>query len=123
MKRKTLLLLSICVIMAATVFAQTNRVSGGISAGANYAYLHSGNETNGSNYDWRWKWGPVGGIYLNLPVGNTVSIQPSLLYSQMGGIYIFTDNTGSYKWTQNLSYISVPVPLKINAGSSFAFLL
>jgi outer membrane protein OmpA-like peptidoglycan-associated protein len=123
MKRKTLLLLTICVTMAATVIAQTNRVSGGITAGANYSYLSSGDKSASSSYDWKWKWGPVGGIYLNFPVGNTVSIQPSLLYSQMGGRYYFTDNTGTYKWTQNLGYLSVPVPLKINAGDHFAFLV
>jgi outer membrane protein OmpA-like peptidoglycan-associated protein len=124
MKRKTLLLFAICATMAATVFAQTNRrVSGGITAGANYSYLNSGDENASYNYDWKWKFGPVGGIYLNLPIGNTVSLEPSLLYSQMGGKYNFTDNTGTYKWTQNLGYISVPVPLKINAGNSFAVLL
>ncbi len=123
MKRKTLLLLTICVTMAATVLAQTSRVSGGITAGANYSYLSSGDKSTSSSYDWKWKWGPVGGIYLNFPVGNTVSIQPSALYSQMGGIYIFTDNTGRYKWTQGLGYLSVPVPLKINAGDHFAFLV
>jgi outer membrane protein OmpA-like peptidoglycan-associated protein len=123
MKRKTLLLLTISVTMAATVLAQTNRVSGGITAGANYSYLHSGDENTSSSYDWKWKWGPVGGIFLNFPFGNTVSLQPSALYSQMGGRYYYTDNTGTYKWTQNLGYISVPVPLKINAGNSFAFLV
>ena len=124
MKRKTLLLLTICVTMAATVFAQTNRsISGGITAGANYSYLHSSDQNTGYNYSWKWKWGPVGGIYLNFPIGNTVSIQPSAIYSQMGGKYYMTNNTGTYKWIQSLGYISVPVPLKINAGNSFAFLV
>src|SRR5437867_2059544 len=127
MKRKTLLLLTISVIMAATVLAQTNRVSGGISAGANYSYLKSSDEPAGYTYDWKWKWGGVGGFYLNFPIGNSVSIQPSVLFSQMGSKYnySFTDTLGSYnyKYTQKLGYISVPVPLKINAGDHFAFLV
>jgi len=123
MKRKTLLLLTISVTMAATVLAQSHSITGGISAGANYSMLKSGDESSSGNYDWKWKWGPVGGIWVNFPVGNTVSIQPSLLYSQMGGRYYFTDNTGTYKWTQNMGYLSVPVPLKINAGNSIAFLV
>lgn len=123
MKRKTLLLLATSIAMAATVFAQTSRVSGGITAGANYSYLHSGDESTTGSYDWKWKWGPVGGIFVNFPIGNAVSIQPSLLYSQMGGKYHFTDNTGTYGWTQNLGYISVPVALKIHAGNSLAFLV
>src|SRR4030095_6050321 len=91
MKRKTLLLLTISVTMAATVLAQSHSITGGISAGANYSMLKSGDESTSGNYDWKWKWGPVGGIWVNFPVGNTVSIQPSLLYSQMGGRYYFTD--------------------------------
>lgn len=124
MKRKTLLLLTISVIMAATVLAQ-NKLSGGLVAGANYSYLKGDQNSsyNNSSYDWKWKWGPVGGIFVNFPLGNTVSLMPMALYSQMGGRYYYTDNTGSYKWTQNLGYISVPVPLKINAGNSIAFLV
>src|SRR4030095_9006645 len=90
MKRKTLLLLTICITMAATVLAQTNRVSGGITAGANYSYLKPGDESGSYTSDWKWKWGPVGGIYVNVPFGNTVSLQPRLLYSQMGSIYNLT---------------------------------
>ena len=121
MKRKTLLLL-LLITLTATVFAQ-NRVSGGISLGANYSYLKSSDEMTGFNYDWKWKFGPVGGIYLNLPIGNTVSIQPSLLYSQMGAKYTLNYNNTTSKWTQNMGYLSVPVALKINAGDYFAFLV
>ena len=127
MKRKTLLLLTISLIIMATVFAQTNRVSGGISAGANYSYLKSSDEMTGYTYDWKWKWGGVGGIYLNFPLSNSVSVQPSVLFSQMGSKYnyAFSDSLGNYNYksTQKLGYLSVPVPLKINAGNSFAFLV
>jgi len=123
MKRNTILLLNIFVGIAATGFSQTNRISGGIVAGANYSYLNTSDEITGINYDWKWKFGPAGGIYLNLPFGNTVSLQPNLLYSQMGARYYTTDNTGTLKWTQTLGYLSVPVPLKINAGNSVAFLV
>ncbi len=123
MKRKTILLLTIFLAIAATVFSQTNRISGGIVAGANYSYLKTNDEITGINYDWKWKFGPAGGLYLNIPFGTTVSLQPNLLYSQMGARYYTTDATGTLKWTQTLGYLSVPVPLKINAGNSIAFLL
>jgi outer membrane protein OmpA-like peptidoglycan-associated protein len=123
MKRKTMLLLNIFVAIAATVFSQSNRISGGIVAGANYSYLNTSDEITGINYDWKWKFGPAGGVYLNIPFGNTVSLQPNLLYSQMGARYYTTDNTETLKWTQTLGYLSVPVPLKINAGNSVAFLV
>ena len=123
MKKKTTLLLTIFIAITATVFSQTNRISGGIVAGANYSYLNTNDEITGINYDWKWKFGPAGGVYLNIPFGNTVSLQPNLLYSQMGARYYTTDNTGTLKWTQTLGYLSVPVPLKINAGNSIAFLV
>src|SRR5678809_822501 len=126
MKRKTILLLAVSIAIAATAFSQTtqlNRISGGIVAGANYSYLNTNDEITGISYDWKWKFGPAGGIYFNIPFGNTVSLQPNLLYSQMGAKYYVTDNTGTYKWTQNMGYLSVPVPLKINAGNSIAFLV
>jgi len=120
MKRITLLLLSFITVVA-TVTAQ-NRMSGGISLGANYSKLSTDDD---ANYDWKWKWGPVGGIYLNFPIGNTISIMPSLLYSKMGTKYDYTDpltNTTT-KWTQDLGYLSIPVALKINAGNSLGFLV
>ena len=123
MKRKTILSLIVFLAITATVFSQTNRISGGIVAGGNYSYLKTSDEITGITYDWKWKFGPAGGVYLNIPFGNTVSLQPSLLYSQMGAMYYITDNTGTQKWTQNLGYLSVPVPLKINAGNSVAFLV
>src|SRR6266487_2653365 len=108
MKRKILLLLATYVTISATVFAQTNRVSGGISGGANYSYLKSSDDMTGYTYDWKWKWGGVGGLYLNFPLGNSVSLQPSVLFSQMGSKYnyAYTDSLGSYNYksTQKLGY-------------------
>src|SRR5215471_6647723 len=102
MKRITLLLLFLVTVLA-TVTAQ-NRMSGGISLGANYSKLSAGDNSSGGTYDWKWKWGPVGGIYLNFPIGNAVSIMPSVLYSKMGTKYDYTNpltNT-TEKWTQDL---------------------
>lgn len=120
MKRITLLLLSFITVVA-TVSAQ-NRFSGGISLGANYSKLSTDDD---AYTDWKWRWGPVGGIYLNFPVGNAVSIMPSLLYSKMGTNYDYTDPLTNVKteWKQDLSYLSIPVALKINAGNSLGFLV
>lgn len=123
MKTRAMILSAVCLITSATIFGQSRKVSGGISAGANYSYLNTDDEITGITYDWKWKFGPAGGFYLNFPFSKAVSLQPSVLYSQMGARYYITDNFGTYKWTQNMSYISVPVPLKINAGNSFAFLI
>src|SRR5215212_95598 len=119
MKRKTLLLFACCVTVAATVFAQ-NRLSGGISAGANYSWL---DKDNVSDIDFKGKFGAVGGLWLNFPVSSSVSIQPSVLYSQMGTKIITSGVLGNAELKQRLAYISVPVALKFNAGNSIAFLV
>lgn len=123
MKKITVLLLSFTIV-AATAFAQ-NRMSGGISLGANYSKVSAGDNNSGNNFDWKWKWGPVGGLWLDFPIASSVSIAPSVLYSAMGTKYEVTNtltNTTT-KWTQKLNYISVPVLLKIKAGNSIGILL
>jgi outer membrane protein OmpA-like peptidoglycan-associated protein/opacity protein-like surface antigen len=121
MKRKTLLLLIACVTMTATVFAQ-NRVSGGISLGGNLSHIHSSSKP--TNMDYEWKGGFAGGVYLNFPIGNSVSLQPNALYSMMGTRVQVSDSAGvTSKIKQNLGYLSLPVYLKINAGNSLAFLV
>jgi outer membrane protein OmpA-like peptidoglycan-associated protein len=119
MKRITLLLLSFTIV-AVTAFAQ-NRMSGGLSLGVNNSKVSSG----GEGVEWKWKFGPVGGLWLDFPIGSSVSIQPSLLYSKMGTKYNFTDvvtNTTS-RITQDLGYLSLPVLLKIKAGDAIGILL
>src|SRR2546423_10341828 len=121
MKQKTLLLL-LSAFLTTALMAQNPGVSGGITAGINYSKLSSSND---ASVNWKWKWGGEGGFYLNFPVGNTISVQPSLLFSQMGSKYKF--DTGFYassgQFLQKLGYISIPVPLKIKAGKGLAVLV
>src|SRR5215831_8420406 len=63
MKRKTTLLLTVSLAIAATVFSQTNRFSGGIVAGANYSYLKTSDESTGITYNWKSKFGAGSGAY------------------------------------------------------------
>jgi hypothetical protein len=44
MKKKTILLLTIFIAISATVFSQTNRISGEIVTDANYSYLNTSDE-------------------------------------------------------------------------------
>jgi outer membrane protein OmpA-like peptidoglycan-associated protein len=118
MKRITVLLLSFTIM--ATAFAQ-NRVSGGLSLGVNNAKVSSG----GDGVEWKWRFGPVGGLWLDFPIGSSVSIQPSLLYSKMGTKYNVTDpvTNATMRWSQDLGYLSIPVALKIKAGDAIGILV
>jgi outer membrane protein OmpA-like peptidoglycan-associated protein len=101
-------------------FAQ-NGVSGGLIAGANFSKIHA-KENLPTGYAFRSKVGFVGGAYLNFPVSSAVSIQPELLYSQMGSkLKIDTFSSGSsLTYTQKLNYLSIPVLINFNVGKSFA---
>jgi len=113
MKRKTLLLL-VSATIAATAFAQSARMSGGLLAGANISNIRS---SDGGALDHKWKFGFTGGGYLNFPVSSSVSIQPQLQYSQMGTKF----DSASLK--QKLNYLSIPVLVKIGLGKGLALVL
>jgi len=55
------------------------------------------------------------GVYGESYIGNHLSIQPEILYSQQG--YKIIDNSGTY--TQKLDYINVPLMLKLYPVKSF----
>jgi hypothetical protein len=74
----------------------------GIEGGFNVASLND--PTPGNVYASRL--GFVGGGFINLPLGPTLSLQPELLYSQKGGQI----NGNSYQ----VDYFEVPVLLDIN---------
>lgn len=55
------------------------------------------------------------GFYGESYIGNHLSIQPEILYSQQG--YKIIDNSGTY--TQKLDYLNVPLMLKLYPVKSF----
>jgi len=76
------------------------------------------------DYDFEYKYGFAAGIYYSIGLSDTFSIQPEILYSQMGSE--FSDSE------LELDYISVPILLKfggnrgewaIFAGPQFDYLL
>jgi outer membrane protein OmpA-like peptidoglycan-associated protein len=120
MKRKTLVLLTCCLFAGAASFAQ-NGFSAGLLAGANFSKFHS-KDNLPTNISYRSKVGFAGGAYLNFPVGKSVSIQPEVLYSQMGSklrIDTFASGT-AVEFKQKLNYLSIPVLINFNVGKSFA---
>lgn len=55
------------------------------------------------------------GVFVESYIGNHLSIQPEILYSQQG--YKIIDNSGTY--TQKLDYLNVPLMLKLYPVKSF----
>ena len=75
------------------------------------------------------------GVYAEIPVSETFSIQPELLYSKQGGTQdgslVFQEANVNYESTFNLSYLTVPIMAKfyvakglsLEAGPQIGFLL
>lgn len=118
------LLLSAGVALLAAAAAPTAHAQGirfGVKAGANLSNL-AGDLVNQDQYKNRW--GFQGGVMVNFGLGDIVSIQPEVLYSQKGFKYAdnqFTllgstyRNTGSVRY----DYLDVPVLVRVRAAGIF----
>ncbi|WP_099769153.1 porin family protein [Chryseobacterium sp. 52] len=112
-------------------------VTFGVKAGLNVSNL-----TQSEGFyegDQKMKAGFNAGIFVNIPVAEKLSIQPEVVFNQLGSKtelqYETFFNSNSYSWEYNyktsLNYLSVPVMVQYNilpqlfveAGPEFGFLL
>ncbi|WP_426278235.1 porin family protein [Chryseobacterium sp. S-02] len=115
-------ILGIAVAISSLTFAQqkakasASPVSFGVKAGLNVASINSD--------DAKAKAGFYGGVFANIPVATSFSVQPEVLYNGLGA-----KNKDYSDVKLNLDYISVPVMLQYNvlpelyleAGPQFSF--
>lgn len=109
--KKSILLMAISVITAGAVYAQD--FSAGVKAGVNISNF------TGGDFDAVKKKAIVGfhgGGFLNFRFG-ALSLQPELLVSTQGAR--IDSANGSYDW--KVTYATVPVMLRLGAGSGFFF--
>lgn len=112
--RTLLLTLVSFLVLNALQAQQDERGYFGIKAGVNLANIRSANHfTDGDLLNT--KTGLAGGLFYHLGLTKALSIQPELLYSQMGSKY--DDGTSSFlntKGQMNLNYISVPLLIRVS---------
>ena len=68
------------------------------------------------------KFGFVAGIWLGIPFGRYLGLQPELLYSQKGYLARGTVLNLDYSYTQSTDYIDIPVHLQFKPTSSIVLL-
>ncbi|WP_394666241.1 porin family protein [uncultured Chryseobacterium sp.] len=98
--------------------ASTSPVKFGAKAGLNISTISGGGSTA--------KAGFYGGVFANVPIASSFSVQPEVLYNGVGA-----KADGMQDLKVNLSYISVPVMFQYNAlpnlyfeaGPQFSFLI
>ncbi|HZV70973.1 MAG TPA: OmpA family protein [Saprospiraceae bacterium] len=91
-------------------------ISGGVLGAVNYSKLRIAGENIGdrgyeSNIGW------AAGAWLNLPLTHSISLEPQVLYSMQN--YSSESSTALIQ-NGNLTFISVPVFLKLDIGNAFA---
>ncbi len=110
------LFLSAAVAMSSLAFAQQF----GIKAGMNVSSLSD----DASLSDQGSKIGFNAGVFMNAPIAENFSIQPELLYNNLGSKVTLTrtevgDTTYRTEYARHLDYITLPVMFQYNATPAF----
>ena len=115
-----------------TVNAQENdyreSVHFGVKAGLNYSNVY---DTEGEEFEANPKLGFAGGMFLAVPIGKFIGIQPELLFSQKGFQASGRLLGSTYNFTRTTSYIDIPVMLALKpsefvtilAGPQYSYLV
>ncbi|WP_158022749.1 porin family protein [Hymenobacter coccineus] len=108
--KKVILPLALLAGIVGTANAQTG-IKYGVKGGYNLATF-SGTDSKGSEY----KSGFSAGLYSNFGISDNISIQPEVLFSQKGASIDNFQGLPTTRFKSTLSYIDVPVLLRVNAG-------
>jgi Outer membrane protein beta-barrel domain len=108
--KKGILLVVAVVAMAMSSTAQGSGIQFGVKAGANYSNVY---DSQGEKFNADGKFGYATGVFLGIPLGELLGVQPEVMFSQKGfkatGKVLGTD----YSLTRTTSYIDVPLFLAI----------
>lgn len=91
----------------------------GIKAGGNYSNVY---DTKGENFVSDPKFGFATGLFVAIPIGAVLGIQPEILYSEKGFKATGTFLGASYKLMRTTSYIDVPLLCAFKPSGSITFL-
>jgi hypothetical protein len=100
----------------------------GLKGGVNYSNVY---DTQGENFKTDPKFGFAGGVFLTIPIGKYIGLQPEIVFSQKGFKGTGTLLGSSYSLTRTTNYIDVPILVAIKpspgitlmAGPHFSYLL
>ena len=104
------LFLGAAIAMSSLTFAQQF----GIKGGMNVASISK----DGTLSDTSSKSGFNAGVFMNAPLAENFSIQPEVLYNDLGSKITYGQNDNN-SYSTNLGYISVPVMFQYNATPEF----
>jgi hypothetical protein len=130
--RKLLLILTLAVIGINLCQAQVSddsrkKFQFGLKIGSNYSNIY---DSNGENFEAEGKFGLAGGVFMAIPIGKFLGVQPEVLFSQKGYKQTGTFLGSTYDLTRTTDYIDIPLLLSIKPvnfltiqlGPQFSFL-
>lgn len=82
----------------------------GLKAGANYSNIY---DSQGDKFDAESKIGFAGGVFIAIPIGKFLGIQPEVLFSQKGYKQTGAFLGSNYELTRTTNYIDIPLLLSI----------
>ncbi|MFZ4928561.1 porin family protein [Chryseobacterium sp. Mn2064] len=119
------LILGLAVTAGTLAFAQqtpstsSNPVTFGVKGGMNVSSLSNGADLSDSKS----KIGFNAGVFANIPLASSFSVQPEVIYNDLGSKvtreYSALGNTYRSEYSRNLGYVAVPVMFQYNATPEF----
>ncbi len=119
--KRTIIIAAAFAFFAACLNAQDrDELHFGIKAGANLSNVY---DVKGQDFSADYKFGFAGGIFVAIPLGDYLGIQPEALFSQKG--YESNGNVlgAAYKITHTADYIDIPILLQIKPGDFLTVLI
>lgn len=118
--KKTHILTAIITLLAINTYGQgmdvnsPTRIHLGVKAGLNYSNIY---DSKGDNFDAEGKFGAAAGLFLAIPIGRFLGIQPEILYSQKGYKQTGAFLGSNYDLTRTSHYIDIPLLVSIKPAS------
>ena len=108
------------MIASMTYAAQAqDGVAVGVKVGTNYSNVY---DSEGEDFEADAKFGLAAGMFVSIPLGKYLGIQPEVLFSQKGFKGTGSMFGSSYDLTRTTNYIDVPLLVAIKPTSSFTLL-
>jgi hypothetical protein len=96
-----------------------DRFQFGFKAGANYSNIY---DVESENFAADYKFGFAGGIFMSIPLGKYLGVQPEFLYSEKGYESTGSVEGSSFDNTYTAKYLDIPVHLQLKPNEVVTFL-
>ncbi|MEX0648902.1 MAG: porin family protein [Balneolaceae bacterium] len=119
--RESLFIVLLCLGFTGSVAAQTSEqdefsLKAGLKVGFNNSNVWDERDHEAVADS---KIGLAGGMFLFIPVGNVIGLQPELLISQKGYRHSYDFSGSSYFFRRTATYLDIPLQVFINPGELF----